>query len=230
MSEQELQLILLVRDYPLITAEQLQRLTGRPWLNAIERSLLKLIRDGYLQRNKRENINTKYVYALTKKAAQEKHIGGKVIDLSERKDFTLKHEIFINEVHIDLRDRLRVWKQGRELWKNGVQPDAFFQVQQGENVRSFFLEAERQTNNPEFFREKIQGYVHLRESRGYEHLGIRTFSLLVVTLDEAHATRLAQESSALIEPKDRKLYLFSSLPIQDCIVPHDSARYPLMPV
>jgi hypothetical protein len=65
MSNDELQLVLLIRDYPLINIEQLCRLTKRP-MQSVARSLKKLLgeKKPLINRNeKRENINKKYVYA-----------------------------------------------------------------------------------------------------------------------------------------------------------------------
>ena len=227
MSKEEFDIILLIRDFPLITSYQIQRLTGRHF-KAIERSLLKLARTGYIQRNKRENINRPYVYALTRRAIKVKEIGGYYIDLSDRKDLTLRHEEFINDVHIELRPY--TWQQReKEICKYGIQPDAFFQLKSGERTRSFFLEAERHTNNARFFRKKIEGYIALRNTKAYEYFGINQFTVLTVGVDEAHTRELAEITAHLIDPKHRKLYLFSPLPVQTCIVPHDIDRYPLMP-
>lgn len=152
MSNHEKELICLIRDYPLITAEQLCRLTDRS-MQSVGRSLLKLCNEKppYINRNvNRESINTKYVYAVTRHAAQDKEIGGHPVDLSERKDKGLRHEELITEIHISLKDQVTYWRQDRKtLWKHGVQPDAFFKVQLSKDrKRSYFLEAETGTNNP----------------------------------------------------------------------------------
>jgi hypothetical protein len=77
----------------------------------------------YINRNShKETPNNPYVYAITKHAAAQKELGGYPVDLSERKDKGLRHEILINDIHIALRTQVIYWIQDRKtLWKYGVQ-------------------------------------------------------------------------------------------------------------
>ena len=261
MSDDELQLILFIRDYPLITVEQLCRLTGRP-MQSVARSLKKLLgqKNPLINRNeKRESINTPYVYAITRHAKADKNIGGSPIDLTSRKDKGLKHEQMITDVHIALKDFVMYWRQGKKtLWHNGIQPDAFFKLQKGEKRRSYFLEAEFGTNNLDDVLAKYQGYVKLHESiqklnseverleeegasldhlerkmrELHDWLPMKTFSVLTVCQTETAAQLLlkAVEERKILAAKFKRVYLFSFLPVTHCFITYDTTRYPLMDI
>jgi|SRR5215213_802426 len=220
MSNHEKELICYVRDYPLITAEQLCRLTDRT-MQSVGRSLLKLCNEKppYINRNKnRESINTKYVYAVTRHAALDKEYGGHPVDLSERKDKGLRHEELITEIHISLKEQVTYWRQDRKhLWKHGVQPDAFFKVQlPDERRRSYFLEAETGTNNPVDVYRKYRGYERLRDLMKREQLDwlpMVKFSVLTIlpTPDAARALEKELYKSEVIDEKYKGFYTFTTL-------------------
>jgi len=202
MSNFETDIICLIRDYPLITVDQLCRLTGRP-MQSVARSLKKLCEEKrpYINRNeKKENIAKPYVYAVTKNAAQDKSIGGYPVDLSERKDKGLTHEILITDIHIALKDQVIYWRQDRKtLWRYGIQPDAFFKykLHDGEKgKRSFFLEAETGSNNPVDVYAKYQGYEKLRglmQAQKLDWLPMIKFSVLTVLPTAEDALDLQKE-------------------------------------
>jgi Replication-relaxation len=226
MSNFETDIICLIRDYPLITVDQLCRLTGRP-MQSVARSLLKLCKEKrpYINRNEnKESPNTPYVYAVTKWAAQEKEIGGYPIDLSERKDKGLKHEILINDIHIELREQVIYWKQDKKtICRYGVQPDAFFQLRLGERKRSFFLEAETGTNNHLFVLDKYRGYERLRrrmKTETLDWLPMVKFSVLTVRPTTESAQALAHEvyKEKIIDGDYEAFYVFSTLPITEPLI------------
>ena len=214
-------LICLIRDYPLITVEQLCRLTGRS-NQSVARSLKKLCEEKkpYINRNEnKETPNTPYVYAITKHASQEKEIGGYPVDLFERKDKGLGHEILINEIHIALKEQVIYWIQDRKtLWRHGVQPDAFFKLQLGERKRSFFLEAETGKNNNLDVLAKYKGYERLRQTMKKENLDwlpMVKFSVLTIRPTAESAQALADDvfKEQIIDVSYKDFYVFSTLPI-----------------
>jgi hypothetical protein len=223
----EQKLICLIRDYPLITVDQLCRLTGRP-MQSVGRSLKKLCKEKrpYINRNQnKESPNTAYVYAVTKWAAAEKEIGGYPIDLSERKDKGLKHETLINDIHIALREQVTYWVQDRKtLWRHGVQPDAFFKIKLGEAKRCYFLEAETGTNNNFDVLDKYRGYERLRQKMKTETLNwlpMVKFSVLTVCPNAESAQALADDilKEKIIDPAYLKaFYVFSTLPIAEPLI------------
>jgi len=219
-------LICLIRDYPLITVEQLCRLTGRP-MQSVARSLLKLCNEKrpYINRNdKRQSPNTPYIYAVTKYATQEKEIGGYPIDLSERKDKGIKHEVLINDIHIELREQVIYWVQSRKiLWRHGIQPDAFFKLKLGEAKRSYFLEAETGTNNSFDVLEKYKGYEKLRalmKKEALDWLPMVKFSVLTILPTKEAAKELEQEvyKEKIIDPAYKEFYVFCTLPITEPLI------------
>lgn len=221
MSNHELSLICLIRDFPLITVDQLAYVTDRP-MQSVGRSLLKLCKEKppYINRNQnRQSPNTPYVYAITKHAAQDKEIGGYPVDLSERKDKGIRHEILINDIHIELMMDVVYWRQDRKtLWKHGVQPDAFFKVKAGEKKRSYFLEAETGTNNPQDLLAKYEGYERLRllmKKETLDWLPMIKFSVLTVCPSAQSARALEQEllREQIIDPAYKGFYIFTALPL-----------------
>lgn len=191
-------------------------------MQSVARSLLKLCKEKkpYINRNEnKESPNTPYVYAITKHAAAEKEIGGYPVDLSERKDKGLGHEILINEIHIALREQVIYWIQDRKtLWRHGVQPDAFFKLQLGERKRSFFLEAETGKNNNLDVLAKYRGYEKLRllmKKETIDWLPMVKFSVLTIRPTAESAQALAQEvfREKIIDQDYEGFYMFSTLPI-----------------
>jgi hypothetical protein len=128
---------------------------------------------------------------------------------------------------------------GRKAWDEQIHPDRFLVLNNGLKKRAFFLEAETGKNKDDDFIEKIEGYVAYRQKHfpratqeGWKHpkYQVKTFTVLTVCTTEQKAIDLAATCAPVIPEKDRKLYLFSFLPVKDCIVAHESTRYPLMPV
>ena len=221
MSNLETAIICVIRDYPLATVDQLCRLTGRP-MQSVARSLKKLCEEKkpYINRNQnKESPNTPYVYAVTRHAAAEKEVGGYPVDLLQRRDKGLRHEILINDIHIALKEQVIYWIQDRKtLWKYGVQPDAFFRLQLGERKRSFFLEAETGTNNNLDVLAKYRGYEKLRflmKKETLDWLPMVKFSVLTVRPTPESAQTLAEQifKEKIVEPDYKDFYLFSSLPL-----------------
>jgi len=236
MSEQELQLLFAIRDLPLITAEQLaNKLRRHP--QAVRRTLEKFssVTKPLLQRM-REDAYTPYVYALTREGV--KHFGGQFVSLKERSSYFLTHEIFCNEVMIDLslNYEIEVCWQGRKAWDQEIHPDRFLILKSGERRRALFVEVETGTNADPDFKKKIEDYIKYREKyfvgkpEGWKHhkYGVKIFSVLTVGTSEVHARKLADLSAPIIPHLIRKLFLFSSLPIGMCIVPHEVEQYPLI--
>jgi hypothetical protein len=229
MSEQEFQLLLVIRDMPLVTAEQLaKKLRRHP--QAVRRTLEKLSSGTkpILQRM-REDAYTPYVYALSR--AGVKNFGGQFINLKERSSYFLAHEIFCNEVMIDLFLQYEIesrW-QGRRAWDEDIHPDRFLVLKSGERRRALFVEVETGTNADPDFKKKIENYIKYREKHfagkpdGWKHpkYGVKSFSVLTVGTSKTHARKLIELSAPIIPPLIRKLFLFCWLPIELCIVPHE---------
>lgn len=236
MSEQELQLLLAIRDLPLITADQLaKKLRRHP--QAVRRSLEKFASGTkpILQRM-REDAYTPYVYALNR--AGVKNFGGQFLNLKERSSYFLTHEIFCNEVMIDLylQYEIELCWQGRRAWDEGIHPDRFLILKSEERRRALFVEVETGANADPDFKKKIESYIKYRQKHfvgkpeGWKHpkYGIKTFSVLTVGTSEIHTQKLADLSATIIPSLIRKLFLFSSVPIGLCIVPHESELYSLI--
>jgi hypothetical protein len=236
MSEQELQLLFSIRDLPLITAQQLaHKLCRHP--QAVRRTLEKfsLGAKPLLQRM-REDAYTPYVYALSREGV--KHFGGQFVNLKERSSYFLTHEIFCNEAMIvlSLSYEIELCLQGRTAWDQEIHPDRFLILKSGERRRALFVEVETGTNADPDFKKKVENYLKYRERHfggkpeGWRHpkYGVKTFSVLTVGTSEAHARKLADLSAPVIPSLIRKLFLFSALPIESCIVPHEVERHPLI--
>lgn len=239
MSKERLELIHFIGSYPLLTAPQLSRLAGRSE-KAVQNTLaIFSARTKPVVQKIRKDMYSRYHYALSKWATTE--FGGNFVDLKNRSTYFLDHDELINEVLIDLSFKYKVEVSigGRKAWDEQIHPDRFLILNNGAKKRAFFLEAETGKNRDDDFIEKIEGYVaywqkHFPKDppKDWKHpkYRVRTFTVLTVCTSEQKAADLAATCAPSIPEKDQKLYLFSSLPVQDCIVAHEPARYPLMPV
>jgi hypothetical protein len=238
MSEEQLQILELIRDYPLLTAHQLCRLTGRSY-TAVQETLWQFSKgEKPLLQKLRENMYSRYVYALSRKGAEQ--LGGKFHDLSDKSVYFLAHERLANEALVEIATsyEIELHQQGREAWdtSEGIRPDKFLVVRSGERRRAFFLEAETGKNKVKDYLKKIAAYVRYREKHfagkpeNWKHpkYAVKTFSVLTVAPSENEAQELAVLATPLIPKAYSKLFLFSGIPITDCLVPHEAKRYDLM--
>ena len=224
MTDEQLKLLKFAKDYYLLTAPQFARLTGRS-VRAIRKAVSPLLQRRMLQVKHRLVKSQFSIYGLGREGA--KVVGGESPRLEQRSDYFLDHDLLITDVHIELKDWLVDWQQGKHLWKT-VTPDAYFILERSGRQRAFFLEADRATMDVPDIQKKYRRYWEYFQAGQHTQLGIRTFSVLLVALDIDHAKKLARAVEGVI-PKDyRKLYLFSSMPIEPCCVPHDEQRYTLM--
>lgn len=189
----------------------------------------------------------KHIYGLDKRALPilvEQGIGSPEL-LSERvrthelKEFFLKHELMIVELHVILalatREptshlRLINWREGRELFdsvsffdrgaraKLPVRPDAFFTLEDtrrpaGASRRSFFLEADRSTSSQTRFSDKIRAYwQYVEQGLHAKKYKISSVRVLTVALTDERAENLRNLAIATLpEQGGRKYYLFTSL-------------------
>lgn len=239
MSEEQLQILELIRDYPLLTAHQLCRLTGRSY-TAVQEALWQFSKGPKsLLQKLRENMYSKYVYALSKRGVEQ--FGGKFHDLSDKSVYFLAHERLANEALVEIAtkyDDVELHMQGREAWDSseGIRPDKFLVIRSGERRRAVFLEAETGKNKAKEYLKKITAYVRYREKHftgkpetwRHPKYGIKRFSVLTVAPSEKEARELALLAIPLIPKAYSKLFLFSGIPINECIVPHEPRLYRLM--
>ena len=81
----------------------------------------------------------------------------------------------------ELRDHVEV--QGKRL---AIVPDAFFTIEEGDDLLHFFLEADRSTMTLKRFWGKMRAYWKWwKQERQTEKLGISRFRVLTITLSEA---------------------------------------------
>jgi hypothetical protein len=106
-------------------------------------------------------------------------------EYTRRTDWFLEHHLMISNFRCVLESALRrtpdtelvTWKQGKDTWFRvmvpgerkrivHVAPDAYFELRHGENVRHFYLEADRGTEVLRRLADKFIGYWwHLRDAR-----------------------------------------------------------------
>lgn len=154
----------------------------------------------------------------------------------ELKDFFLKHELFISDIHAALAIattasqsiQLTSWKQGQELFDTvafthqgkscrlPVRPDGFFTLQDTSRPAErskvhFFLEADRSTATHTRFADKITAYWHYFQNGLHEKkYGIKTFRVVTITLTPERAANLCDLARSLVPAPAHKFYLFSS--------------------
>lgn len=131
---------------------------------------------------------------------------------------TLDHEMMIADVHVMLelatragQVQLMTWREGDEIsdtFEAGaaarvtIEPDAFFQLRdEGGNVRSFFLEADRSTmptqprSGSRRFRDKIERYSSfINQGRPFEKYGVKSIRIFTLTLTEKRRDNLCADA------------------------------------
>jgi hypothetical protein len=109
-----------------------------------------------------------------------------------------------------------------------ITPDAFFILERSGRQRAFFLEADRATMDVPDIQKKYKTYWTYFQKGHHTEQGIKTFSVLLITTNPEYAQKLARAVETIIPKEYRKFYLFSSMPIEPCYVPHEERRYTLM--
>jgi hypothetical protein len=240
LTDRDVELLRLIYEHRFLQRDHLAALSERP-VKRLHRRIFTLFQNGYLTRIKLPQ--QRHIYGLGKKALGvlvEQGIGDESLLFArlrahELKEFFLKHELMIVDIHVALglasrkgAVKLRDWKEGRELFDKvsahterglvelPIRPDAFFSLEDsrrpvGANRLNFFLEADRSTTTQARFREKLLGYWHYFEqglhSKKYEVKHVR---VVTITLTEARAENLVKLATSLLPERARKYFLFAS--------------------
>jgi hypothetical protein len=143
--------------------------------------------------------------------------GTKPVPVIWRKDYTrrtewfLEHHLLVSNFRclLDLALRetpgteLVTWNQSKNMWfrvrtrgtarRSQLAPDAYFALRTGTQIRHFFLEADRSTEEHRRIAEKIGGYCWYLQSREYSsrHQEHRRVNVLFVTTGEERLKNLA---------------------------------------
>jgi hypothetical protein len=222
--------------------DHLAALTHRSYF-ALAHRLQKLIKHHYLARIVLPGH--KHIYTIGHQALAilvERGIApDAVLDTRPRhqelKDFFLKHELFISDIHTALAVsattshpiRLVDWRQGQELFDSvtflqqgkpcrlPVRPDGFFTLADTQrppkrNKVHFFLEVDRSTATHTRFADKITAYWHYFQNGLHEKkYGIKTFRVVTVTLTPERAANLCDLARSILPAPAHRFYLFSSV-------------------
>lgn len=177
---------------------------------ALERSLLKLSREGMIQK-KRWHNSEPHIYSIKK------------LDRSSR--FRMPHELLITAIHTALHRTglLLGWQQGKRYWRGPVHPDAFCALKRGEKTMDIFVEADNATMNHKDIDEKVKIYLEHFEQSSIP------FKVLFVTTSGERARNLSRLAEATVSVKKRKVYLFTTIeqfkesPLGEiCYVPYEN--------
>lgn len=237
----DVEIFRLLYEYRLLRREHIAALTLRPY-KRLHRRLLKLVQQGFLATIRLPQ--QKHIYSLGKRAvsvlvehgAADDDLLLQRIRTHELKEFFLKHEMMIVDIHVMLALATRgsvlaltAWREGRELYdsvqvafhrgieKLPIRPDAFWSLEDarrptGRNTTHLFLEADRSTATQTRFQDKLRAYWHyLEQGMHVTKFGIKSFRVLTVTLTEERARNLCALACALLPEAARKYFLFTSI-------------------
>jgi hypothetical protein len=212
------QLIEYIKEFRLVTIEQLETLTGRHTLwrrLRVKQPTAPLIAGKQVFFKKPRNKNLPYVFA--------DH------PIDRRSEDRLEHELLITDIHIALHTTgyLSYWAQGKETWRNSVHQDAFAILQTEKGKLHLFIEADTGTENHQQIAGKLQTYNNYPD---------KPFRLLFVTIAEPRARNLARLAESFIARDERKYYLFTSAgaiketPLSPiCFVPYENTPAVIAP-
>jgi hypothetical protein len=279
ITDRDIEILKFTHDYRLLRIEQAEALTGRTYTR-VHRRLKGLFDAGFLRRIEAPQKKDIYHLGKPALSLLRSH-GLISDDEAlrrgrehELRPTTLDHEMMIADVHVALElatregpIKLITWAEGETIrdtfdvgglspHKVAIQPDAFFQLKDtrlpdGQNRRSFFLEADRSTMptqprvGSQRFRDKIERYRWFIDcGRPFERYGVRSIRIVTLTLTQARRDNLAADTDAYLVENNltrlRKFFLFGSLKEvsfseQSTILepvfrrPGDAATYPLFP-
>lgn len=236
----DIEILRQVLEHRFLRREQLSQLLGRHEKRT-HRRLLKLSSRRYLTvlRFPRQ----KYIYglgrvgilALVKQGIASPNLLDERLRTRELKEFFLKHEMMIVDIHVLLTIASRQgsaclteWREGREIYDsvraanpNGtdrlpIRPDAFFGLQDshrpaGANRSHFALEADRSTETQTRFVQKLRAYwTYIEQGLHETRLGAKSFRVLTITLTDERARNLCALATTVIPERGRKYFLFTS--------------------
>jgi hypothetical protein len=180
-----------VKEFRLVTIEQLERLTGRRtiWRRLKVEPPAPLIESRQVFYKKPKNKNLPYVFS--------DH------PIERRSENRLDHELLITDIHIALYKTgyLVLWQQGKETWRGSVHQDAFAILHTEKGRLHLFIEADTGSENHQQIAGKLQTYSSYPD---------KPFRLLFVTVSQLRAQNLARIAESIIAREERKYYLFTS--------------------
>jgi hypothetical protein len=142
-------------------------------------------------------------------------------EYTRRTEWFLEHHLMVSNFRCVLELALRetpetelvTWSQGKDTWFRvlipgerrrsvRVAPDAYFVLRQGDQLRHFFLEADRSTEEHRRIVERFVGYWwHLQDSRFVDaHGGRVRVNVLFVTTGEGRMLHLMDSLSRMPKP------------------------------
>jgi hypothetical protein len=223
MSKGDLQILELIKEFRLVTREQLEQLTGRQtiWRRLqVKGHTSPLIASKKVFYKRPSNKSYPFVFS--------DH------PIDRRSESTMAHELLITDIHIALHKTgfLTFWDQGKEAWKGAVHQDAFAilrnpSVQGPEDRMHVFIEADQGSENHQQIVEKFQTYIAYPD---------KPFRVLFVSLSPLRAQNLKNLAENFIKRQERFYFLFTSADAlksnalaRICLMPHEENSSELMP-
>jgi len=217
VNEGDRQLLEYIREFRLVTREQLERLTGRQtiWRRLKVDPPAPLIASKQVFFKIPRSENHFYVFAPH--------------PIERRSEERLAHELLITDIHIALYQTgyLAFWEQGKEAWKGDVHQDAFAILHTEKGRLHLFIEADTGSENHHQVAGKLQTYNSYPD---------KPFRLLFVTVTEQRAQNLAHLAENFILREERRYYLFTSIDLLTkislspiCFLPFENSRCAIIP-
>lgn len=116
-------------------------------------------------------------------------------------DLFLEHQLLLNDIYIALHagpQPVRNWTTfEKPLPQSSIIPDAYFELADGNSIKSVFLEVDKGTEPKKIWKKKVAGYIAFALSGSFmQHFGQQQFRVLVITVGEQKLNAIRQVIAA----------------------------------
>ena len=215
ITETDLKILQSLADYRFLDTSHILALHSEIPTRTIQRRLQTLFHAGYLERPVHQFSYQKpksyIIYTLDKKGAQLLFPDNKAkVNWAKRnkeiKSFFLWHSLMISDFRVILTLALRKEKESKLInWRERgltdtvylegeklpIAPDAFFTIEDKNDLLHFFLEADRSTMPIKRFLDKTRAYWQFWKEEGHkDRFNISVFRVLTITISEKRKENL----------------------------------------
>ena len=230
ISEADLKILQDLADYRVLDTRHIIALHSEIYPRTIQRRLQLLFQAGFLERPvyySQYQAPSYIIYSLAKKGAELLFPGERTTKWSKRlKPNFLKHSLLISEFRVILTLALKNKKKSKLLnWQEEnlfdtvflegerlpISPDAFFTIEDGDDLLHFFLEANRSTMKDKRILDKMKAFWQWWTEEGHKKkFNISVFRVLTVTISEERKENL-RKITKLADERRRgsEMFLFA---------------------
>ena len=231
ISEIDLKILRDLADYRVLDTRHILALHSEIYPRTIQRRLQLLFQAGFLERpvyDSQYKSPSYIVYTLGRKGAGFLFPGQRITKWSQQelKPLFLKHSLMISDFRVILTLALKGKKESKLVnWREEnltdsvylegerlpISPDAFFTIEDRDDLLHFFLEANRSTMESERFLKKMRAYWQWWQEEGHKKkFNISVFRVLTITISEERKENLRKITKKADErERGSEMFLFA---------------------